>query len=122
MEIGGILTIIGLVLAYSTALVGIYVIIMVKLKELDVRILNLQTDFDDHKTANNIIFNELKAGNTSERTLIFSKMDTMLDKITDLRINQGIDSQAAHIAVTAAATAAAAAVVAAVEQKKIKAQ
>lgn len=120
--LGEILTTIGLILIYSTALVKIYIDVKVKLKELDVKIVNLQADFIEHKTSNENTNAQLTEQRSAERFAIFGKMDLMLEKITDLRINQGIDSKAAHVAVTAAATAAAAAVVAAVEQGKIRPQ
>ena len=120
MNAAGIIATIGLVLLYSTALVKIYLDVKVKLTKLDLKILNLETEFNEHKIISEAVNVRLEDKSTTERTAIFNKMDTMLEKIVELRINQGVDSKAAHIAASAAATAAAAAVVAAIEQGKFK--
>lgn len=105
-----IITIVGLFLGYATALIGAYVNLKVKLKELDVKILNLEGELNAHRSRINNTVDKFEECNTKEHDAIVVKIDTMLEKITELRVNQASDSASAHVAAAAAAAAAVAAV------------
>ena len=51
MTIQDILTAIGLFLVYATALVGVYVNLRVKMKEIEIKMMNLQQELSQHKLA-----------------------------------------------------------------------
>ena len=92
MRIEDILTIIGLFLLYSTALIGVYVNLKVKLKELEVRLTNLQEEFIRHKTVVGMNVQKLEERNTLEHDSISVKIDKLLEKITEIRVDQAANN------------------------------
>lgn len=93
MRIEDILTIIGLFLLYSTALIGVYVNLKVKLKELEVRLTNLQEEFIRHKSNVGLNVQKLEERNTIEHDSIMVKIDALLEKVTELRVTQAKESK-----------------------------
>ena len=93
MRIEDILTIVGIFLLYSTGLIGVYVNLKVKLKELEVRLTNLQDDFVRHKSNVGLNVTKLEERNTLEHDSIMAKMDSLLEKVTELRVTQAKDSK-----------------------------
>jgi uncharacterized protein HemX len=93
MKIEDILTIIALFLLYSTALIGVYVNLKVKLKELEVRLTNLQEEFIRHKSNVGLNVQKLEERNTIEHDSIMVKIDALLEKVTELRVTQAKDSK-----------------------------
>ena len=86
-------------LTYAGALVGIYVNIRVKLKEMEVEIMGIQkdihecknaivTDFDylDKKTIT--AMHEIDEKNSKEHYEILAKIDMILEKLTQVRVEQ----------------------------------
>jgi hypothetical protein len=88
MEIEYILTILGGFLLYATGLIGVYVNIRIKLKELDVRLTNLKDDVDSHKLSASINVKSLETRNTIEHDAIIIKIDNLLEKVTEIRVDQ----------------------------------
>ncbi len=93
MRIEDILTIIGIFLLYSTGLIGVYVNLKVKLKELEVRLTNLQEEFVRNKSTVGLNVTKLEERNTLEHDSIMVKIDALLDKVTELRVNQAKNSK-----------------------------
>lgn len=89
MEIAEILTIVGLVLLYGGALLTAYVNIRVKIKELDVKILNLQKEFDGNKEKVENDIQRLEDKNSIEHETIMKKIDILIEKIVDIRVQVG---------------------------------
>ena len=88
MELEYIFTIIGGFLFYATGLVGVYVNIRIKLKELEVKYSNLKDDLGQHKLATGINVKRLEERNTLEHDSIIVKIDNLLDKVTEIRVEQ----------------------------------
>ncbi|MCK9399604.1 MAG: hypothetical protein M0Q51_06370 [Bacteroidales bacterium] len=88
MELEYILTIIGGFLLYATGLVGVYVNIRIKLKELEVKLTNLKEDLSQHKLITGINVKNLEERNTLEHDSISLKMDNLLEKVTEIRVEQ----------------------------------
>ncbi|HNQ82478.1 MAG TPA: hypothetical protein PKM34_02475 [Bacteroidales bacterium] len=88
MTVQDILTIIGLFLLYATGLIGVYVNLRIKLKELEIKLFNLQDEFAQHKLliGNNVT--KLEERNTIEHDSISVKIDKLLEKITEIRVDQ----------------------------------
>jgi hypothetical protein len=83
-----ILTTLGLFLVYSTALVGVYVNLRVKMKEIEIKMLNLQQELSQHKLAIGLNVNSLEKRNTIEHDSIMIKIDNLLEKIIEIRVDQ----------------------------------
>jgi hypothetical protein len=88
MEIEYILTILGGFLLYATGLVGVYVNIRIKLKELEVKFANLKSDLDSHKQTTGTNVKSLETRNTIEHDAIIIKIDNLLEKVTEIRVEQ----------------------------------
>jgi len=93
MRIEDILTIVGIFLLYSTGLIGVYVNLKVKLKELEVRLTNLHDDFVRNKSTVGLNVTKLEERNTLEHDTIMVKIDALLEKVTELRVTQAKDSK-----------------------------
>jgi len=94
-----ILIVIGLFLTYATALIGIYVNVRVKMRELEVQIMQLQKDIHECKTAIDSDFDyldkksiqamrEMDEKNSAEHHEIMAKIDMILERITQVRVEQ----------------------------------
>jgi hypothetical protein len=88
MTVQDVLTTIGLFLVYSTALVGVYVNLRVKMKEIEIKMLNLQQELAQHKLAIGLNVNSLEKRNTIEHDSIMIKIDNLLEKIIEIRVDQ----------------------------------
>lgn len=88
MTIQDILTAIGLFLVYATALVGVYVNLRVKMKEIEIKMMNLQQELSQHKLAIGLNVNGLEKRNTLEHDSIMVKIDNLLEKIIEIRVDQ----------------------------------
>jgi len=88
MTIQDILTAIGLFLVYATALVGVYVNLRVKMKEIEIKMMNLQQELSQHKLAIGLNVNSLEKRNTLEHDSIMIKIDNLLEKIIEIRVDQ----------------------------------
>jgi hypothetical protein len=88
MTIPDILTAIGLFLVYATALVGVYVNLRVKMKEIEIKMMNLQQELSQHKLAIGLNVNSLEKRNTIEHDSIMIKIDNLLEKIIEIRVDQ----------------------------------
>jgi hypothetical protein len=88
MTVQDVLTTIGLFLVYSTALVGVYVNLRVKMKEIEIKMLNLQQELSQHKLAIGLNVNSLEKRNTIEHDSIMIKIDNLLEKIIEIRVDQ----------------------------------
>jgi hypothetical protein len=91
-----VLTIIGGFLLYATGLIGVYVNIRIKLKELDIKYSNLKQDLDSHKlsTGSNLV--RLEERNSLEHDSIIVKIDSLLEKVTEIRVEQATVSASLH--------------------------
>ena len=92
MSAENILTIIGLFLLYATGLIGIYVNLRLKLKELEIRLFNIQEEFSQHKMLIGTNVAKLEERNTFEHDSISVKIDKLLEKITEIRVDQASNS------------------------------
>jgi hypothetical protein len=88
MGIAEILTIIGLGLLYGSALIMSYINIRIKIKELEMKIMGLQHDFDVNKKKVEIDISKLEDRNTTEHREIMEKVDIIIEKISEIRISQ----------------------------------
>lgn len=86
MTLSEILTIVGMFLLYGGALIGLYINVRVKMKELEVRILTLESDMieNEKRAAREIAKLELK--NTHEHEHIVKRIDALMEKLNDTLI------------------------------------
>lgn len=89
MKLEDLLTIIGLFLIYTTGLIGVYVNLRVKMKELEIKLASLSEELAAHKLAVGQAVKKLEERNTLEHDSIIEKMDKMLEKIIEIRVEQG---------------------------------
>ena len=92
MEIEYIMTIIGGFLFYATGLIGVYVNLRVKMKELDIKVINLQEELAQHKLTTGTNVTRLEERNTLEHDSISVKIDKLLEKITEIRVDQAANN------------------------------
>jgi hypothetical protein len=92
MRTEDIIAIIGGFLLYATGLIGVYVNLRVKLKELEIKMLNLQQELSQHKLSNGINVTRLEERNTLEHDSISVKIDKLLEKITEIRVDQAANN------------------------------
>lgn len=88
MTVQDILTIIGLFLLYATGLVGVFVNLRIKIKEIEIKMLNLQDELAQHKISIGCNVQRLEERNTIEHDSIMVKIDKLLEKITEIRVDQ----------------------------------
>jgi hypothetical protein len=92
MRTEDIVAIIGGLLVYATGLIGVYVNLRVKLKELEIKMLNLQQELSQHKLAIGINVTRLEERNTIEHDSIMVKIDKLLEKLIEIRVDQAANS------------------------------
>lgn len=92
MRTEDIIAIIGGFLLYATGLIGVYVNLRVKLKEIEIKMLNLQQELSQHKLSNGINVTRLEERNTFEHDSISVKIDKLLEKITEIRVDQAANN------------------------------
>lgn len=93
MTVQDILTIIGLFLLYATGLVGVFVSLRIKIKEIEIKMLNLQDELAQHKVSIGCNVQRLEERNTIEHDSIMVKIDALLEKVTELRVTQAKESK-----------------------------
>jgi hypothetical protein len=93
MTVQDILTIIGLFLLYATGLVGVFVNLRIKIKEIEIKMLNLQDELAQHKVSIGCNVQRLEERNTIEHDSIMIKIDALLEKVTELRVTQAKESK-----------------------------
>lgn len=88
-----ILTLISFGLVYIGVLIATITNIRIKIKELDVRILNLKSEIDENKLDAALKIQKLEDRNTREHESILckvdnlsAKMDSMLEKINEVKV------------------------------------
>jgi hypothetical protein len=87
MSIGEIITIISLIIAYSGALIGIYVNLRVKLKELDVKMIEFEKDLINFKRDTFMSIEKMDIKNSTDHNSISDKLDKLFDKIIELKLD-----------------------------------
>ena len=92
MILQDLLTIIGCFLLYSTGLIGVYVNLRVKLKELEIKMMNLQEELAQHKLAIGTNVTRLEERNTQEHDSIMVKIDKLLEKLIEIRVDQAANN------------------------------
>lgn len=85
MEINTIIAIIALFLTYITSLVGLYINIKVKMKELEVKIINIQGELTEHKIDNSKDIDKIIQSQKADILLLNNKLDLMLERIYELK-------------------------------------
>jgi hypothetical protein len=93
MTVQDILTIIGLFLLYATGLVTVFVNLRIKIKEIEIKMMNLQDELAQHKVTIGCNVQRLEERNTIEHDTIMVKIDALLEKVTELRVTQAKDSK-----------------------------
>lgn len=88
MEISNIITIIGLFLTYITGLIGIYVSLKVKIKELEVKIAGLQKEIEEHKLDNKTDIDKIFSSQRQDIKEINQKLDVLLERFFELKNSQ----------------------------------
>jgi hypothetical protein len=83
-----IVTIIGGFAVYATGLIGIYVNIRLKLKELEIRLTNLKVEVDTHRLERISHLSRLESRNSLEHDSITGKIDILIEKVTEIRVEQ----------------------------------
>lgn len=73
-------------LTYIGALVGIYVSMRVKLKELDVKLFNIEKDLEAYKVKNDETSERINTLNRHDHADIIIKLDQMMEKIYNIKI------------------------------------
>ena len=94
MEIAEIIAIVSIVLFYSGLLIGLWVKINVKLKELEIMIINNKQTFNDHVSwgenendKNREKITNLSNDNKEEHKEMIKTMNLILSKLTDFQID-----------------------------------
>lgn len=88
MEISNIIAIIGLFLTYVTGLVGIYVSLKVKIKELEVKIAGIQKEFEEHKMDNKCDIDKIFSSQREDIKEINQKLDLLIERFFELKNTQ----------------------------------
>jgi hypothetical protein len=98
MDLSELLTLIGFGLFYLAALITSIINIRLKLKELEIKIIGLENDLKETKIFSNkemrelearqdACMNKLEQSNTTEHNVIMTKIDIILEKITEIKVN-----------------------------------
>lgn len=88
MENSNIITIIGLFITYVTGLVGIYVSLKVKIKELEVKIAGLQKEIEEHKMDNKNDIDKIFSSQREDIKEINQKLDLLIERFFELKNSQ----------------------------------
>lgn len=83
-----IITIIGLFITYLTGLIGIYVSLKVKIKELEVKIAGLQKEIEEHKLDNKTDIDKIFSSQRQDIKEINQKLDVLLERFFELKNSQ----------------------------------
>jgi len=85
MELSNIIVIGSLFISYITGLVGVYVNLKVKMKELEVKIISIQGELTEHKIDNSKDIDKIIQSQKADILLINNKLDLMLERIYELK-------------------------------------
>lgn len=85
MELSNIIVIISLFITYFTGLIGIYVNLKVKMKELEVKIVSIQGELTEHKIDNSKDIDKIIQSQKADILLLNNKLDLMLERIYELK-------------------------------------
>lgn len=97
MELSELLTLIGFGLVYVGALIATITNIRIKIKELEVKIMNVQNELQENKVISECRIQKLEERNTKEHDAIsskvdaltvnlYAKIDSLLEKIIELKV------------------------------------
>lgn len=81
MSVAEILTIIITGIGYLSMLIGMYINTKVKMKEMEVRILNLESDLTNFKNDVNKAFETIIQRNSVEHDKIYNRLDDLINKM-----------------------------------------
>lgn len=85
MELSNIIVIGSLFISYITGLVGVYVNLKVKMKELEIKIISIQGELTEHKIDNSKDIDKLIQSQKADTMLLNNKLDLMLERIYELK-------------------------------------
>ena len=85
MELSNIIIIGSLFISYITGLVGVYVNLKVKMKELEVKIISIQGELTEHKIDNSKDIDKIIQSQKADILLLNNKLDLMLERIYELK-------------------------------------
>lgn len=81
MSVAEILTIVITGIGYLSMLIGMYINTKVKMKEMEVRILNLESDMTNFKNDVNKAFETIVQRNSVEHDKIYNRLDDLINKM-----------------------------------------
>lgn len=85
MELSNIIIIGSLFISYITGLVGVYVNLKVKMKELEIKIISIQGELTEHKIDNSKDIDKIIQSQKADILLLNNKLDLMLERIYELK-------------------------------------
>lgn len=80
-----LVAIVGLFLTYLSGLIGIYINLKVKMKELEVKIISIQGELTEHKIDTSKDIDKLIQSQKADILLLNNKLDLMLERIYELK-------------------------------------
>lgn len=83
MSVAEILTIVITGIGYLSMLIGMYINTKVKMKEMEVRILNLESDMTNFKNDVNKTLDTIIQRNSIEHDKIYNRLDDLINKMFD---------------------------------------
>ena len=79
MVLSNIIVIGSLFISYITGLVGVYVNLKVKMKELEIKIISIQGELTEHKIDNSKDIDKIIQSQKADILLLNNKLDLMLE-------------------------------------------
>lgn len=87
MNLSTIISIVAILLGYAGAVVSLYVNLRIKLKALDLKILEIEKDLLEFKKLSQNTMEKLDIKNSTEHNVILNKLDKLFDKLIELKLD-----------------------------------
>jgi len=87
MNLSTIISIVAILLGYAGAVVSLYVNLRIKLKALDLKILEIEKNLLEFKNLSQNTMEKLDIKNSTEHNVILNKLDKLLDKLIELKLD-----------------------------------
>lgn len=85
MEISEIIGVAAFILTYSTALIGIYINMKLKIKEIDIKMQSIEKDLSSFKKSTQDDFKKFIEKHELEHNVFSNKLDILLEKFYELK-------------------------------------
>jgi len=87
MNLSTIISIVAILLGYAGAVVSLYVNLRIKLKALDLKILEIEKDLLEFNKLSQNTMEKLDIKNSTEHNVILNKLDKLFDKLIELKLD-----------------------------------